>query len=383
MELKKYAAKAKMTVSGVAVTINYAGVVDVALNPKRPTLVLLHGHSSSLNEHDDVLPFLTPHANVFTFDQPNCGKSSDVPVSKLMAKYGKGATRHFEALYFLRDVIDAFVRGVVLPKIATPTVTIAGGSLGGNLSLLIAERQPRYGWLGKAAAWSPGSGWAASLEKSIGSGPARERAKADWKDKRDEFLRMTFVDLTVPHVAATLVGKTAFPQPWYWFWDCWDAPSTHDPFTPPASCAKCVAKPSIKNPDGSLFAQTDDSYPKMSQRKADAIQASFLALYHAFTPPRASWHWELAAEQVEFSHRQLVQVDGARKPRCAFITVPMLLLAGEEDRFWPAGLHDETRNTYLTAKQHGAPVDWLSVQKSGHSIHNERPADLAGWLREL
>ncbi len=381
MTFTQHGGKAQLTVGGLTVKVNYVGTVDAALDPARPTIVLVHGHSSSLHEHDQLLPELIPHANVFSFDQPNCGKSSDVPASKLASKYGKGASKHFEALFFLRDVIDVFVRGVVLPKIATPTVTIAGGSLGGNLTLLVAERRPRYPWLGKAAAWSPGSSWGATLTNSVGAGPARERAKESWVGERDAFLSMTFVELAVPPVAAALVGKKSYPQPWYWFWDCWDAPTSHPRVN--GTCPKCTSKPVLTRPDGSVFAQTDASYPPMSPKKAAVIQKAFLALYGEFTAPRAAWHWELAAEQVELSHRQLVQIGQERRPRCGFLTVPTLLLAGAEDRFWPAGLHDETFATYQTAQHHGADVAWRSVPDAGHSLHNEKPAELSGWIRAL
>ena len=186
--------------------------------PGAPVLLLLHGHSSCVLECTDLLPHLAGQAEVFAFDQPCCGESSDVKRADVLQEYGDWAP--YSALYFLRDLTDRFVRDVVVPKVGGRKVRVAGGSLGGNLALLLAERRPRYAWLERAFAWSPGSAWAPGIDRSQGARVARQRAAQDWSDKGAlrTFLHITFCQKALPP------PLSSYPQPWYWYYDCWGEP---------------------------------------------------------------------------------------------------------------------------------------------------------------
>src|SRR5690606_35878610 len=127
----------------------------------------------------------------------------------------------YEGLFFLRDVAAAFVEKVVKPRVGARKVRVAGGSLGGNLTLLLAERAPRYSWIERAFVWSPGSAWPTSASQSLGAGVARARSNHDWSatGQLRDFLELTFVQKTVP-----VPEPKSWPQPWYWYWDCWGEP---------------------------------------------------------------------------------------------------------------------------------------------------------------
>jgi pimeloyl-ACP methyl ester carboxylesterase len=350
-----------------------------------PVLLLLHGHSSSVGEFEDLLPELDGKAVVFAFDQPCCGKSADLSHKTVADAYSNQSlswTKGYETLFFLRDLAHAFVWKVVRPAVRASgrQVRVAGGSLGGNLSLLIAERKPKYTWLEGAFCWSPGSAWGTSTGQSLGGAVARDLAARPWDsalDKR-EFLRKTFVDRTVP-----VPVPTSYPQPWYWWWDCWGE-SQHPECKGQGSggCARCQHKPKLQLPEGALLGP-NDAYPGMGERKARSIEASLRGTSLSVRPARMAWHWDVAAEQVELSHLQMLQGGLRRVER---IQCPTKFMAGKEDKHFPAPLFQSTKQCFDVASAHFAGVPnapritehWF--EHSGHSVHNERPAELGQVL---
>ena len=326
-----------------------------------PHVLLIHGHSSRMGEFDDLVPHLAAFAHIYMFDQPCCGASSDVSVSQVRAKY-KPSGRP-PALYYLRELSAEFVNQVVAPLLpAGARLRVAGGSLGGNLSLMLTERG--YTWLKDAVVWSPGSAWAGDVYQAAGAGVALGRAKERWGARRDEFLKGTYCE----DVVFLLPG--ARPQPWYWYWDGWGGGSLD-------------RRPVLETKDGTLRCD-GQNYPLMTQRKASAIEASFAEIEHDYNAKRAAWHWELAGEQLGFSHRASIKLrSGPVVPRIALIKKSTRFMAGEHDDHAPANLHDYTKELYEdAARSVSAPlrVAWESVTGSGHSIHNERPDHLAKIL---
>src|SRR5687768_1403284 len=164
-----------------------------------PVILLLHGHGSSTREFDDLLPELEGKAVVYAFDQPSCGNSSEADRQRILKVYGAvPGFRNYEGLFYLRDLVNEFALAVIRPREQGKTnrrVRVAGGSLGGNLTLLVAEkRKPKYPWLEAAYCWSPGSSWAPDFKQSLGAQVARGRAKQAWTQVDvDAFLRTTYV----------------------------------------------------------------------------------------------------------------------------------------------------------------------------------------------
>jgi len=345
-----------------------------------PVILLLHGHSSSVDEFQDLLPALDGKAVVFAFDQPSCGGSSEGERQKVLDVYGAFAwAKHYEALFYLRDLVRAFVWTVIRPHIAATGrgVRVAGGSLGGNLTLLVAESATKYPWLEAAYCWSPGSAWAPGLKQSLGAQVARGRAVQPWGQADIEpFLATTFVNKAVP-------TDDAFPQPWYWYFDCWGEDSHPECLkVGGGACSRCQHQPKLLLKGGKLLGPSNN-YTRMGEKKARHIEGALLSTEARLRPARMGWHWEIAAEQVELSHRQKL-TSGRR--RVELLQCPTMFMAGKEDRHFPAALFHDTRACYQMALDrrsvdpNAARVSAKWFDASGHSLHNERPNELAAVL---
>jgi len=263
----------------VDIKVHYARLPSRQSNA--PVLLLLHGDSSSIHEFDELFPHLPSRFETFALDQPNNGRSGDIARDTVRALYPGDAYHAFEGLFFLRDAVAAFVRAVVVPAIGTRTVIVAGGSLGGTLGLFLVERHPGYVWLEEVFAWSPGSTWTDGGNKPLAAGVARKRADYVWKmpDEIDAFLASMFCQPAV-NVAGL---ATAPPQPWFWYWDCWgNSDAKCGESTPRLSCNTAA-------------------YPKMTKLKSHRIELAYVALKSSVTAIRAQWHYEMTAEQIEFS----------------------------------------------------------------------------------
>ncbi|AMY21063.1 alpha/beta fold hydrolase [Rhodococcus sp. NPDC003994] len=101
-----------------------------------PTLVLVHGVVHRRQAWDAVLDRLTPHRRVITVDLPGHGESDPLPED------GE------DAIEYMVSELIAFVREVEEPG---QQVHIAGNSLGGYLSLVLAA----HGEVASATALSP------------------------------------------------------------------------------------------------------------------------------------------------------------------------------------------------------------------------------------
>jgi len=343
-----------------------------------PVLLLLHGHSSSIGEFDNLLPELEGKAVVFAFDQPSCGQSAEARREPIFDVYRPLPwARHYEVLFYLRDLVHAFAWQVIRPRVRASgrRVRIAGGSLGGNLALLVAERKPKHTWLEAAYCWSPGSAWAPDFTNSLAGPVTRGRADKAWtQEDMRPFVIGTYVDNVV-------IGP-AFPQPWYWYFDCWGEDAHPDcQKRGNGACSRCEHKPDLRLPDGERL--SSDNYPRMSAKKARHIEAGLLGAAQSARPDRMAWHWEVAAEQVDLSHRQRL-TGGLR--RIERLQCPTKFMAGMEDRHFPAPLCDDTRACYeLAVAQHAknpaaARVSARWFDATGHSLHNERPRELAAIL---
>lgn len=350
---------------GIDASLSYE--VHPAVKSDAPHLLLLHGHSSSVEEFSDLLPALRARAHVYVFDQPGCGNSSDVDVAEVRRRY-----RGWPALWFLRSVCAEFVRKLVLPKLPGPrSLRVAGGSLGGNLALVLTERG--YPWLRDAVVWSPASAWRGDFFQAAGSGAALRRAKEDWAGARRRFLEDRFCRNVVDVLG--IPGLTR-PQPWYWYYDGWGGgPRDYRP-----DFGKRGSRGQDPGGEGVWDAK---KYPAMSRRKAEAIAGSFRQCREAYSARRAAWHWQVAGEQLGFSHRDRLRGPGGKAPRIARLTRSVTFLAGEHDDAAPADLHRYTKELWAEASRWAkAPVElrFSSVPGSGHSIHNEKPAWLAALL---
>ncbi len=120
-------------------------------------LLLIHGHTSRIEEYDEVIPQLARRRRVLVPDLPGSGYSDkpDRPYS----------------LSLYEDTLLGF-----LDALGIREVSAAGGSLGGNLTLRLGHREPDR--FPRLAAWAPAGAWEpsrtyAALGKALGRAAAR------------------------------------------------------------------------------------------------------------------------------------------------------------------------------------------------------------------
>ena len=102
------------------------------------TLLLIHGLSSRLEEYDEIVPALSRRHRVLVPDLPGSGYS-DKP----------------DCAYTLASCEDSLLG--FLDAVGVGEAHVAGGSLGGNLALRLAHREP--GRFPKIVAWAPAGAW--------------------------------------------------------------------------------------------------------------------------------------------------------------------------------------------------------------------------------
>ncbi len=113
--------------------------IDVpSVGPNNGTLLLIHGHTSRIEEYDDLIPHLNEHHRILICDLPGCGYS-DKP-------------ERVYNLRFYEDVLLAF-----LDALGVQEAFVAGGSLGGNLVLRLGHREPER--FSRLVAWAPAGAW--------------------------------------------------------------------------------------------------------------------------------------------------------------------------------------------------------------------------------
>jgi 2-hydroxy-6-oxonona-2,4-dienedioate hydrolase len=176
------------------------------------TVLLIHGHTSRIEEYDGLVPILARRRRVLVPDLPGSG-------------YSDKPEREY-TLAFYEDTLVHFLDGLGVER-----AHLAGGSQGGNLVLRLAHRFPSR--FDRLAPWAPGSAWEArpwvaaairALNSYVIFWPmvkiqSRYWYSDDWPNK-DETLRNTFTyydEVMCPGfvdmyfgMAADQVGRTLF-----------------------------------------------------------------------------------------------------------------------------------------------------------------------------
>lgn len=150
------------------------------------TVLLIHGHSSCLEEHTVLLRALAARYRVIACDLPGCGYSAQ-PVIKYTLKL------YEDALLGLMDALGV-QRFVPL-----------GGSLGGNLSLRLALRCPDR--VPRTVAWAP-AGWL-GIEPALGLARALDQ-NTFWTSLRLQ--AETWYSKDTPDRDALIEGSLAYRQ---------------------------------------------------------------------------------------------------------------------------------------------------------------------------
>ena len=340
--------------------LSYVHIPPHPGNSHAPVLLLLHGHSSSLDEFRDVFGDVHEYFDVYAFDQPCSGASEDISQNEIAA-YAKDSQyppQRF-GLYLLRDITKLFIRHVIGP---TPNgLILAGGSLGGNVALWVAGDDDNL--LTSVVVWSPGCAWAFdNLGRALGRDAAANNALQTWS--QTEYLKAVYGP----------VAPGQQPQPYFWYWDCWGEwcqPNTACVRSGSGACVQCKQRPA-KVPASGMYKQ-------MGQCKVNYINESYNdTLTGFFSNDRAQWHWSIACETLTNSFQNL---DTSGKTPIAKVRPRLTLLAGMNDNAQDAGLYAATRQLYLCRDKAGQQCDAFWLESTGHSVHNERPKTLAKLLR--
>lgn len=124
-----------VTVHGIR--LRYIDVAPEGHEDDEPVL-LIHGHSSRLEEYEDLIPHLAARRRVLVPDLPGSGYSDKPDV-----RYD---------LTLFEDSLLGF-----LDALGVRRAHLAGGSLGGNLVLRLGHREPER--FDRLAAWAPAGSW--------------------------------------------------------------------------------------------------------------------------------------------------------------------------------------------------------------------------------
>lgn len=124
-------------VTVLGMRLRYVDVAPIG-EVDQPPLLLAHGHSSRIEEYEAILPHLRKGRRVLVCDLPGSG-------------YSDKPDREY-SLRLFEDTLLGF-----LDAMGVETAHIGGGSLGGNLSLRLAHREPER--FPRVAAWAPAGAW--------------------------------------------------------------------------------------------------------------------------------------------------------------------------------------------------------------------------------
>lgn len=344
-----------LRVWGLDIGVRYAIAGELTASSRN--VLLLHGHSSRLEETEVLAARLLDHGyTVIALDLPGCGYATPIDHQHVLFAEDRSRpqilhpfavepqvlSRH-SSLYVLRFLVCAlrdfverlFDRHGLPPKLDL----IAGGSLGGNLGLLLSQLAPHahdarhgwvhreFSWVGKVASWSPACLWTVPrIAHGMPHGRSQEKEITD--RRRDQFSRWMNVD--------------------------------HLPFI--------------------TLRQAEQWFRRGWQGKGRAIAEGWMSRHETYSPHFRTWHWIIAHEQVKFSHQHaLFSPDGKRTEKRALDLSggELLLMAGTGDNFPSTRIHDLVRRLGPQIPAAGKAMLW---RDTGHSIHCERPAELAHVL---
>lgn len=382
--------------------------------PERPfippgdeVIIYIHGEGSRAEEALDFIPALFSAGaaagrsfTVVAFDQPTCGYSTMVPHLSVApmppTSGGPIDTSPFAGspiLDFVENSILTFVETLVVP-LGNPITAIVGGSLGGHMALRIAASQKE--WVRNVVAWSPASvmehdftvGPVSISQRTVSdpvlAGRATDGPTPPWPGSAEpDSLRPDFFntvwDQDTANVAAqygtqvasiagvltlefpellpltlglvgALEGLASVPaQPLMWYRDDWPTGA------PPVQLA----------PWGHTA--------MVGPAKAVYIQESRRDRRELYNADFRRWHWRICQEMIGYTFDALVpDINSGLQTNKG-----LLLMVGEKDNYPDVHFLSCVEKLAQSLKGLGK---CLTVQDTGHSIHNERPYFLANQI---
>ena len=294
---------------------------------------------------------------VISFDQPSSAYGA--PLDPAMVY---GSTYHpsmFHILSFEEQYVINFIEALdqKVGNVKNRVAAVMGGSLGGNLSLLLARESTLvHPYLKTVVAWSPTSmmpGHGAVDDGLIWNGIVGNASATNWgaevPNTRHDYFH---------HLYFEMLSKVAnLPSnPTMWFRDDWP------------------------NRDGT------------NTCKASEIAQSRFDRYEVYSSSLRRWTTAIDTEQAMYSFQD--EDAPGYGPRYQSISSRLLLVAGQKDcyRNGCTGSSDarsallaDTLDIYgythdVANQMRGAPGRTLFINNTGHSIHDERPQFFAGEI---
>lgn len=303
------------------------------ISPEDRLLIYIHGDNSRLEEGEKLGEVLNGNPfTIISMDLP-CNAYAEMldhnefPMPPLPT-FGVGIVYpiEFSLLQFLEQFIIDFIGAVgemVGNSIENQVEGIIGGSLGGNLSLRLAKRRlDDHPWMNNFIAWSAASVW-----KPKGIIPIS--LTKDWmEDPETPDRRRVFFDHVFDHGIPPMR-----PQCEYWY--------------------------------------RDEGWEPCKRNYISAGKADRKEIYNE---KFRRWHWRASIEQMLFSHREPINLVEKLQGR-------VLLMTGEGDNYFEIKIYDSTEELATIAIN--TPGKLRLLKDTGHSIHDERPQQLASEIKNF
>jgi Zinc dependent phospholipase C len=326
-------------------------------------IIYVHGGGSRAEEAVDMANWLIIQGHyvaheeytVISFDLPNSAYGSSFDIGAVVGYDANGVATYdhgkLDILRFEQQYIISFIEVLDqhLGNIKDRIVAVMGGSLGGNMSLLMtdwyASDPQTYSYLQTIVAWSATATAsatylgipAADLAAYVGGQENQIKNVSPHETPDDhstqvQYIQKMYIDPLIPLVPP---GSPLYlpPQPIMWYRGGY-APN-----------------------DGSDWQPCKDQ----------SIARSRFDRYEIYSPTARRWTIAIDLEQISFSFQD-------NQPGLSVQSTPtsnLLLLAGDNDNFSPNAIYNSTiavaRSIRSTAR--GKAEFWLDT---GHSFHNER-----------
>lgn len=303
-----------------------------AIEGRGEVILYVPGHSSLAEEGAPLAEALVAQRDAETpitfvaVDLPSNGYAERIDPDEVLdaAAGAQDALLRFHDA-FLLAVVEALEAEA--PGTRDRIAAVIGGSLGGNLTLRLAEADPP--WLSRVVSWSP-----ASIDFS-------------WSRARFVAGDGEFVDV-VKHEAVRMTLHESE--------EAEDDETRHDYFVGGLTSVRKQAGYWYRDDWGCRDAMIRDGLHQLGEIYDDRFRR---------------WHYRVAYEQLVFSHLE-PDPDGVRP--FERVTVPLLLVTGERDDGVPMQTWSfvERLAPYLTVEG-----STLFLRDTGHALHSERPALLA------
>jgi pimeloyl-ACP methyl ester carboxylesterase len=333
-------------------------------------VLFIHGHSSSAEE---AMPLVGPlleqsenrgrQATLISLDLPSNGYASMIEHTDIAEMVVSRWNSGYPILDFIEDFVVAVVDELeaLQPGFQKKIVGVIGGSLGGNMGLRLARRDPAtHPWLHSVVSWSPASTWL-SWARAVIDIPGKGR----------------FYDL-VKHEG---VGNT---------WGASIEDEVETPFN--KSSLNKFFYQQIGTIKTGRIAQSDHWYSKDWPCRETAKESSHRAIYEIYNERFRRWHWRVAHEQLIYSHWDSDTTDpnidpdprndpAAGPARYTQIKSRMLLAMAHDDDEMPEKIFSNTQ--VLADAMTMVEGTTLFVKHTGHSIPTERPVFFAGEILDF